>query len=280
MSDDGNTDGRVQGSNEDRSDGGARMRHPEHGAVCYLQLPATDLKASIAFYAAVFGWQGEAEYGSFSGPGIIGQWSLDLRPAGGSGPVLWLAVDALWPAQQRVVAHGGRVVDRPLLDDGARWLLEVDDPAGNRIGLVAPVHTARPQTLIAVRDVEASSRWYQHLLGLRSDHGGPEYERLLADGELVLQLHQREVLHHHGSVIGEPAAAVGNGVLLWFGEVTDFDAAVARAAELGGDVVRAVHRNPPVGNGPSHREFWVRDPDGYTVVIASPDGEDWNPPAP
>ena len=34
--------------------------------------------------------------------------------------------------------------------------------------------------MIAVRDVEASSRWYQQLLGLRSDHGGPNYERLLA----------------------------------------------------------------------------------------------------
>jgi catechol 2,3-dioxygenase-like lactoylglutathione lyase family enzyme len=39
--------------------------------------------------------------------------------------------------------------------------------------------------MIAVRDVEASSRWYQELLGLHSDHGGPEYERLLADGDEV-----------------------------------------------------------------------------------------------
>jgi hypothetical protein len=30
----------------------------------------------------------------------------------------------------------------------------------------------RPQPLICVRDVEASSRWYQQLLGCRSDHGG------------------------------------------------------------------------------------------------------------
>ena len=37
--------------------------------------------------------------------------------------------------------------------------------------------------MIAVRDVEASSRWYQELLGLVSNHGGPEYERLLGVGE-------------------------------------------------------------------------------------------------
>jgi hypothetical protein len=28
-------------------------------------------------------------------------------------------------------------------------------------------------------------------------------------------------------------------------------------------------RNPNA----SHREIWIRDPDGYTVVLASPDGE-------
>lgn len=66
----------------------------------------------------------------------------------------------------------------------------------------------------------------------------------------------------------------GNGVLLWF-EVDDFDDAVRRAGELGAEVVLAPHRNPPEGQtgGPAHRELWVRDPDGYTVVVASPDGE-------
>ena len=36
----------------------------------------------------------------------------------------------------------------------------------------------RPQPLIAVTDVEASSRWYQRLLGCQNAHGGAEYERL------------------------------------------------------------------------------------------------------
>jgi catechol 2,3-dioxygenase-like lactoylglutathione lyase family enzyme len=132
----------------------------------------------------------------------------------------------------------------------------------------------RPQPLIAVPDVEASSRWYQRLLGVRSDHGGPEYERLVdADGTLVMQLHDWDVEHHHGG-IGDPAARpYGNGVLLWF-EIDDFDAAVERSRELEAEVVLAPHRNPPEGpGGPAHREVWLRDRDGYTVVLASPDGE-------
>jgi catechol 2,3-dioxygenase-like lactoylglutathione lyase family enzyme len=138
----------------------------------------------------------------------------------------------------------------------------------------------RPQPLIAVTDVEASSRWYQHLLACRSAHGGAEYERLVSGGALILQLHRFDVEHDHGS-IGDPAdRPYGNGVLLWF-EVDDFDDAVARVAELGAEIVLPRHRNPPDGNGgPNHWEIWLRDPDGYTVVLASPDGTadgSWKP---
>jgi catechol 2,3-dioxygenase-like lactoylglutathione lyase family enzyme len=132
----------------------------------------------------------------------------------------------------------------------------------------------RPQPLIAVRDVEASSRWYQRLLGVRSDHGGKAYERLVdGDHRLIMQLHAWEIGHEHGA-IGDEAKPHGNGVLLWF-EVDDFDEAVARASELGAEVVLPPHRNPPDGEpgGPAHREIWLHDRDGYTVVLASPDGE-------
>lgn len=130
----------------------------------------------------------------------------------------------------------------------------------------------RPQPLLCVHDVEAASRWYQQLLGCQSAHGGPEYERLEADGTLILQLHRWDVDHDHGP-IGDPAVKpYGNGVLLWF-EIDDFDAALARAEALQAEVVLPRHRNPPDGDGgPNHWELWIRDPEGYTVVLASPDG--------
>lgn len=139
----------------------------------------------------------------------------------------------------------------------------------------------RPQPLIAVTDVETSSRWYQQLLGCQSAHGGKEYERLIANGVLVLQLHNITVDHHHGPIADIDAKPYGNGVLIWF-EVDDFDAAVARALDLNAEVVLPRHRNPLSGHGgPNHWEIWLRDPDGYTVVLASPDGTadgDWTPP--
>jgi catechol 2,3-dioxygenase-like lactoylglutathione lyase family enzyme len=122
-------------------------------------------------------------------------------------------------------------------------------------------HPTQMQTLVAVRDVEASSRWYQHLLGLRGDHGGSTHD------------------HHHG-MIGQPESELGNGVLLWFGETADFDRVIARAVDLGATVVLPELRNPSdrEGNDPSHREIWLKDPDGCTIVVPSRDGEAFEPP--
>ncbi len=130
----------------------------------------------------------------------------------------------------------------------------------------------RPQPLIAVTDVEASSLWYQKLLGCQSAHGGKEYERLNQGDTLIMQLHRFDVEHHHGSIGNINDKPYGNGVLLWF-EVDDFDAAMERVKELNPEIVMPRHRNPPEGEGgPDHWEIWIRDPDGYTVVLASPDG--------
>ena len=257
---------------------GPTAPHPPHGQIGYLQLPAQDVARSAAFYETVFGWSADLGHGSFEAPGMIGQWTTERPPAPAGGPVVWICADDLQATLELAETSGGRVHGRPRLDNGERWLVELDDPAGNRIGVVAPVRAAQAQTMVAVRDVEASSRWYQRLLGLQSDHGGPQYERLLSAGTLVLQLHDRETGHHHGR-IGDPGREPGNGVLLWFGEVADFDQVVARAEELDATIVLPPHRNPPEGqgNGPAHRELWVRDPDGYTVVVASPDGEAFEP---
>jgi catechol 2,3-dioxygenase-like lactoylglutathione lyase family enzyme len=138
----------------------------------------------------------------------------------------------------------------------------------------------RPQPLIAVTDVERSRNWYQRLLGCQSNHGGAVYEQLVANGQLILQLHSFEAQHHHGAIGSRDDKPYGDGVLLWF-EVEDFDAVVERAKELGAEIVLPRHRNPPDGQGgPNHWECWLKDPDGYIVVVASPYGTadgDWHP---
>jgi extradiol dioxygenase family protein len=118
--------------------------------------------------------------------------------------------------------------------------------------------------LICVDDVPASSRWYQQLLGCTSGHGGDEYERLNAGEKLILQLHRWDVMHHHGP-LGDPLLRPhGNGVVLWF-ELSDFDDAVARATSMKVDVLKE-----RLWSENGNWEYWLRDLDGYLVVLTSP----------
>jgi catechol 2,3-dioxygenase-like lactoylglutathione lyase family enzyme len=121
-----------------------------------------------------------------------------------------------------------------------------------------------PQPLIVVSDVPASSRFYAQVLGAESAHGGEAYEQLVSGGELILQLHHIDVEDHHGPLASSDVP-LGNGALLWF-EVSDFDAAVQRARGAGALVERDVHVNPNA----KQQEIWLRDPDGYLVVLAGP----------
>lgn len=57
-------------------------------------------------------------------------------------------------------------------------------------------------------------------------------------------------------------------MLLWFQEDA-FDEAVQRACALHVEIVEEPHVNPSA----SHREFWMRDPDGYVIVFASAFGD-------
>jgi len=126
------------------------------------------------------------------------------------------------------------------------------------------------QPLIAVRNVRASSRWYAELLGADSlpDHSHRDvYDRIFSAGQLILQLHAWDE-ENHPNLVNRDAAPAGHGVLLWF-EVRDFDSVVERARGLQAEILLEPHVNP----APQHREIWLRDSDGYVVVIASPDGE-------
>ena len=137
--------------------------------------------------------------------------------------------------------------------------------------------TVAPQPLIAVRNVRASSRWYSHLLGADSlpEHIHRDvYDRIFCSGQLVLQLHAWDE-DDHPNLVDADAARPGHGVLLWF-QVKDFGAVVERARGLGAEIVAEPHINPR----PQHWEIWLRDPDGYMVVLASPYGTgdgNWKP---
>ncbi len=126
-----------------------------------------------------------------------------------------------------------------------------------------------PQPLIVSRDVPASSRFYTSLLGAESGHGGDEYEQVTRGGEILLQIHRLDVMDHHGPLADE-GTSLGNGILVWF-EVADFEGAVKRARTMEATIDKDVHTNPNA----LQQELWLRDPDGYLVVVAGP--SEWRP---
>ena len=123
---------------------------------------------------------------------------------------------------------------------------------------------ARP--LLAVKDMRASTQWYKELLGL-TRHGIHDhdylYQQLLDGDRVVLQLHSWDA-DDHPNLTGADKAPPGHGVLVWF-QIADFDAAVRRAERLKATIVQGSAVNPNSGL----RELWLRDADGYVVVLAS-----------
>jgi len=123
----------------------------------------------------------------------------------------------------------------------------------------------RTWTIIGVRDVPASFRWYQELLGLPAtrpahDHFG---QILDSDGTVLLCLHAWGA-HEHPPLTSPGNGTPGNGLLLFF-RIDDFDLSLERSRALADRFEEEPHVNPNTGT----KEFSLRDPDGYYVTISA-----------
>jgi len=120
-------------------------------------------------------------------------------------------------------------------------------------------------TIIGVRDVPGSYKWYQSLLGLPETVPEHDYfgQILDSDGTVLLCLHEWAA-HEHPSLMSPDHGKPGNGLLLFF-RVDDFDRALPRARALVSRLEEEPHANPNTGT----MEFSLRDPDGYYVTISA-----------
>jgi catechol 2,3-dioxygenase-like lactoylglutathione lyase family enzyme len=123
----------------------------------------------------------------------------------------------------------------------------------------------RTWTIIGVRDVPASFRWYQLLFGQAETAPGHDYFGQIrdSDGTVLLCLHEWGS-HEHPSLMSPDHAAPGNGLLLFF-RVDDFDMALRRARGLVARLDEEPHRNLNTET----QEFSLRDPDGYYVTVSA-----------
>jgi len=120
-------------------------------------------------------------------------------------------------------------------------------------------------TIIGVADVTRSLAWYQSLLGLPIAQPAHDYFGQVIDSdETVLLCLHRWGDHEHPSLASPSRAEPGNGLLLFF-RVDNFDQALVHARAL----VAALEEEPSVNPNTGTREFALRDPDGYYVMVSA-----------
>jgi predicted enzyme related to lactoylglutathione lyase len=110
-----------------------------NGKICYIEIPATDIRRSSEFYHAAFGWplrtRGDGAVAFDDGVGqVSGTWVLGRPTAGQPGLLIYIMVDDIEAAVQAVTRHGGVIV-QPVGVDAPEITARFRDPGGNVIGL-------------------------------------------------------------------------------------------------------------------------------------------------
>jgi predicted enzyme related to lactoylglutathione lyase len=253
------------------------------GVPCWVETLQPDPRAALAFYGALFGWEG-------SGPGPMpdgGEYfvahlgaddvaGIATLPAGGIAEPAWatyVRVDGLEVAIDRVLAAGGRVIVGALDVKPAGRLAIIEAPAGGTLGLWEPIERTGAQRInqpgawamsaLRTRDLAAAVGFYATVFGWNVepfDAGGasgvlfrlPGYVGGLAQQPVprdvvAAAIEDREIVADHWSVD------------FW---IADVDAAVECVARNAGTVVVPAFEAPPF------RRAVIADPAGAICTIS------------
>lgn len=110
-----------------------------NGKICYIEIPAFDIRRSSEFYEKVFGWgirkrgDGATAFDDTTGE-VSGTWVTGRSPATSPGLLLYIMVDSVSATIDSVIAQGGELV-QPIGADEPEITARFRDPAGNVIGL-------------------------------------------------------------------------------------------------------------------------------------------------
>jgi len=110
-----------------------------NGKICYIEIPAIDIKASVRFYNEVFAWQTrERGDGSIAFDDTVGQvsgtWVTGRKASTEPGLLIYIMVDSVAKTIDAIINSGGRIV-QPIGMDAPEVTARFSDPAGNILGL-------------------------------------------------------------------------------------------------------------------------------------------------
>lgn len=241
------------------------------GTPCYVELTTTDVPAAKEFYAGLFGWTYEAPpefqdvYASARVAGDrvagIGVPSPETSPLGWS---VYLAVDDVDATAAKVEPAGGKVEAAPTDVMELGRMATILDPTGVRVHLWqarAIPGTERANepgapiwNELMTHELDRATAFYAELLGVTWEDAGMGGDQPYT----VMKTGDRPVA---GAL--PPTGGVPPHWNVYF-NVADVDATMARAEELGGNVIAPAFDVPDVG-----RMGYLADPGGGTFAVMS-----------
>ena len=120
---------------------------------------------------------------------------------------------------------------------------------------------AKIDPIIAVKDVEASSRWYQSKLKCQNMHSGKDFDILVSENDEILICLHKWGEHGHPTM-ANPGIAPGNGLILYF-RSENMNEVRQNVSKMGATVEEEIHLNPNL----TKMEFSFRDLDGYYLTV-------------
>ncbi|MDD8018033.1 MAG: VOC family protein [Bacteroidota bacterium] len=106
-----------------------------NGKICYIEIPALDIRQSAAFYQKTFGWNiREDNAGNISFDDAVGEvsgmWVTGRKPATEQGFLISIMVNSIETTVKKIIANGGKIVQP--IDEGEPAITALfSDPAGN-----------------------------------------------------------------------------------------------------------------------------------------------------
>jgi catechol-2,3-dioxygenase len=115
--------------------------------------------------------------------------------------------------------------------------------------------------IIAVKDVNESSKWYQSVFGCKRTHGGNDFAVLVDESNEVLVCLHKWGEHEHPTM-KNPKIKPGNGLILYY-KTDNLEAIRQNIEKINYPVEEDIHLNP----NSTKKEFSIRDNDDYYWII-------------
>lgn len=117
--------------------------------------------------------------------------------------------------------------------------------------------------IIAVKDVDASGKWYQQIFGFKNvSPAGHNFAVLKSEtNEIIFCLHKWN-LHDHPT-FNDQSIIAGNGFMLYF-RTENMEAIKKNLDKMGWIIEEEIHLN----ENSLRKEFAFRDPDGYFLTVS------------